>query len=110
MVLAVNIKQTKPCSVYGEASAQTDFAGERCKWDLQMYPEKANTSACADINAGSFHVIVANMLGTAKLVGYERMNFALAYFTTQGFVGDRDRGVEVWNQPIYSFQTRLLGE
>jgi len=78
---------------YAEQSAQNAFVGERCKFDLQANPDKENVTACSDLNAGAFHVIVSNMMGTAQ----------------QGFVGDRDRSIEVWNQPIFQFQSGLTG-
>ena len=48
--------------------APTDFVGERCKYDLQNHPDRENDTACADLNAGAFHVIIANLLGTGKQV------------------------------------------
>jgi hypothetical protein len=45
------------------------------------------------MDAGAYHVIIANQLGLLK----------------QGFVVDRERGYEVWNQPVNSF-TSTLGE
>jgi len=78
---------------YAEETAKTDFTGERCKFDLQEHPDKENVSACSDLNAGAFHVIITNMLGIAKL----------------GFVGDRDSSVEVWNQPFFQFRSGLTG-
>jgi len=46
-----------------------------------------------DINAGSFHVILTNMLGLAK----------------KGMVCDRDRSIQVWNQPVLGYSVELTG-
>lgn len=48
--------------------------------------------SCSDANAGSFHLVVSNMLGRLK----------------KGLVFDVDRDDEVWNQPVFKFETRIL--
>ena len=45
-------------------------------------------SACADTNAGTFHTVVANMIGIQKI----------------GLVEDRTYDYEVWNQPLRAFK------
>lgn len=45
-----------------------------------------------DLNAGSFHIVVSNMLGLRK----------------QGFMADVDRFKEVWNQPIVAYKSRIV--
>lgn len=45
-----------------------------------------------DMNPGALHVIIANQLGIMK----------------EGFIGDMARGNEVWNHPIYKFETDEL--
>ncbi len=50
--------------------------------------------ACSDTNAGSFHIVMANQLGIMK----------------EGFLMDKTRDQEVWNQPIYKFDSRVVGE
>lgn len=49
--------------------------------------------ACADINAGALHVILANQIGLKK----------------QGFVTERDPGNQIWNQPTYGFKFLMMG-
>jgi hypothetical protein len=66
----------------------TRFAGERCNEDDSEEPE------CRDINAGSFHVILANQIALLN----------------QGFVAEVNRTTEVWNQPVFGFTSQLLGE
>lgn len=45
-----------------------------------------------DLNAGAFHIIIANKLGIQK----------------KGFLMDVDRFNEVWNQPVVGFKTKIL--
>jgi hypothetical protein len=45
-----------------------------------------------DLNAGAFHVIIANRLGIAQT----------------GFIADIDRYKEVWNQPIVGFESTVV--
>jgi hypothetical protein len=45
-------------------------------------------NSCDDVNAGAFHVVVANELGARG----------------RGFVADMDPGNEVWNQPVYGYE------
>jgi len=60
----------------------------RCSYDIMADPSKANTSACADINAGTLHVLLTNQLAS-----------------NVGFVIDRDRSIQVWNQPLWAFSS-----
>lgn len=50
--------------------------------------------ACSDTNAGAFHIVMANQLGIMK----------------EGFLMDKTRDGEVWNQPVYKFETKQIGE
>ncbi|RLA64283.1 MAG: hypothetical protein DRQ88_11245, partial [Epsilonproteobacteria bacterium] len=62
-------------------------AGEITKDELN---KKIESSACADTNAGAFHVALTNQIGLKD----------------EGFVVDITRDAEVWNQPVsgYSFE------
>ena len=64
----------------------------RCNTDIETYPGKENSTECIDLNAGSLHVLLANQLGN--------MN--------EGFIIDRDRSIQVWNQPMYSFESKII--
>ena len=57
----------------------------------QNYAE--NDGACEDTNAGAFHVMAANQLGMMH----------------EGFALDKTRDAEVWNQPAYAFDTKVVG-
>jgi len=76
-----------------KGSEKTKFLGSRCSLD------KANgnfnyDSACADTNAGAFHVVLTNYIGIRK----------------ESFVIDRTRDAEVWNQPVEAFSIKVLKE
>jgi hypothetical protein len=82
--------------------------GNRCgvfgKVDGEAFPEDGNVSfpnredalkpECSDVNAGTFHIVLSNMIG---------MN-------SQGFVADVDRFNDVWNQPVVAYSSRVIKE
>jgi len=47
---------------------------------------------CSDVNAGSLHIVLGNELGLRHTA----------------FIVDRDRGREVWNQPVYGYESKVL--
>ncbi|MFZ9520190.1 MAG: hypothetical protein ACO3A4_06905 [Silvanigrellaceae bacterium] len=67
--------------------------GQRCEIDFTTRPELRNTAECRDTNAGSFHLILTNLIGREG----------------QNVIADLTRGSEVWNFPIYGYSTRELG-
>lgn len=71
------------------AKFQTQQVGLRCENIGRVF----NTKACNDINAASLHIILANELGIKK----------------QGFVAEIDPGGQVWNQPVYGFDAKIIG-
>ncbi len=54
----------------------------------------ANRPECSDVNAGAFHIVLTNMIG----------------IYSKGFVADVDRFNDVWNQPVVSYESVILGE
>jgi hypothetical protein len=60
----------------------------------EKYLSMTKNENCKDMDAGAFHLALATMLGIKKT----------------GFVMDMTRGSEVWNQPVYAFQTKILKE
>jgi hypothetical protein len=72
----------------------TRVMGERCNADLIANPEKGRDPACRDVNAGSFHIALTNLLGIAE----------------RGFVAEISRGQEVWNQPVYAFTSKIVDQ
>lgn len=76
------------------AEAPTRFLGERCNENLSRNPGAASSDECRDTNAGAFHVVMANMIGLRR----------------QGFVVDKTRGDQVWNQPVWHYETEVESE
>jgi hypothetical protein len=84
------------------------FVGKRCKVRGKVPGEEDprdgqipvptvedyNSPDCVDVNAGAFHVTLANMIGI-----YSR-----------GFVADIDRLNDVWNQPVYGYSSQVTRE
>jgi hypothetical protein len=68
----------------------TKFLSRRCnKQDPITDPTgRLEATECRDMNAGSWHVLATNMLGLRK----------------QGFVIDATFDLQVWNQPVYSYE------
>ena len=54
--------------------------------------------SCRDMNAGAFHIVLARLLSTAA---------AAENGQARGFAIEVSRADEVWNQPIYAYQTRV---
>ncbi len=78
---------------------EEDFAGLKTELDAgtltqEDYDRRINDAPCIDTNAGSFHMVIANEIG--------RRN--------QGFVVDVTRDQEVWNQPVFAYETKVLEE
>lgn len=53
-----------------------------------------NTDCKQDLNAGAFHIILANRVGLEN----------------KGFIADMDRFRQVWNHPVMSFSSRVKSE
>jgi hypothetical protein len=49
--------------------------------------------ACRDVNAGAFHIVIGNQLGLNR----------------EGFLIDKTRDVEVWNQPVFRYDSDVVG-
>lgn len=72
----------------GEDDRVTAQIGTRCdKGDPKRICRR-------DVNAGAFHILLANRLGREK----------------KGLFADMSRGKQVWQHPIYGFESRFLGE
>jgi hypothetical protein len=71
-----------------QSGIDTRFVGSRCNSDDDV---DADDPECRDINAGSFHVILANQIALLQ----------------QGFVAEVNRTSQVWNQPVYGFTSEV---
>ena len=64
------------------------FVGTYCKGPIGL-----GLPGCADINPGSYHVVLANEIGLKH----------------QAFASDVEIGKETWNQPIYGYEFEVRG-
>ena len=79
---------------YGQiASSRSQLLGGRCHAKLVESPLLAMSPECRDVNAGAFHVIISNQLGLLK----------------EGFAADVTRDYEVWNHPVHTYSSEILG-
>lgn len=75
--------------MYWEENDNTAFLGRRCTGGGIF----SNPALCNDVNAGAFHIVMANELGRLQ----------------RGFLLDIDPGKEVWNQPAIGYHTNVVG-
>ena len=76
------------------SSRSSVMLGERCNVDLDDGSDNSNRPECNDTNPGAFHIVLANQLGILK----------------KSFVADVTRDLQVWNQPIYGFESKIISE
>lgn len=86
----------------GNRSTRTEFMSERCNESFselktqldagditqEEYDSRRNSSACSDVNAGAFHLVLTNELGLKK----------------RSFIIDATRDAEVWNHAVQSYE------
>lgn len=89
-----------------EASSDVYFLGVKCTVDLEDLEKRfkrklisrhqylKSLEECSGVNAGAFHIVLANQIGRMK----------------EGFVIDRDPSIEVWNQPVYSYNSHVVSD
>ena len=81
----------------GRCSAPGKVPGEGSSRDSNVNmpsEEQAESIACRDANAGSFHIVMANMIGIQSI----------------SLVADVDRFNDVWNQPVTGYNSRQVEE
>lgn len=74
-------------------STPVNLIGSRCNNNPGRIPRR-RLDECNDVNAGAFHIVVANKLGEDG----------------SGFIADIDRYSEVWNHVAVSFNSHTLSE
>ena len=101
-----DIKALLTTHLHYNDSSKTKFLGSRCNLDFSELEEKykkglitkeelnynMNRPECTDTNPGAFHVILTNFIG--------RLN--------KSFIIDKTRDLEVWNQPVYGYESKVL--
>jgi hypothetical protein len=74
------------------SNARTKFLGARCNIDLSEDPDAAKRPECRDTNAGAFHIVITNQIGIKN----------------ESFVADVTRDLQVWNQPVHGFTSKVV--
>lgn len=78
---------------YGQiAGPRARYLGSRCNYDFSANPEAKNLPECRDVNAGAFHVALANLVGLRKV----------------GLIADMTTDLQIWNHPIFSFSFKVV--
>lgn len=75
------------------ARTQQLVLGARCDLDLRRNPQASGLPQCRDVNAGAFHVVIANFIGRSQ----------------RAFLADVTRDEQVWNQPVHAYATQVSG-
>lgn len=89
-------------------TATSFFLGGRCNTNFddlkaelrsgeitqEEYEAQVNSSKCRDTNAGAFHMVIANQIALLD----------------EGFIVDVTRDLEVWNQPVHGYESRIISE
>lgn len=75
------------------ARTEVRSLGGRCNADFRTNPNAASVAECRDVNAGAFHLVLTNRIGLQK----------------KGFVADVTRDQQVWNHPVYSYKSSVIG-
>jgi hypothetical protein len=82
--------------VFKKKVVERSFVGDLCRSELlDMSEAEANDiAACADTNPAAFHIVIGNQMGREG----------------RGFLMDFDRGHEIWNQPVFGYDSKIVGE
>ena len=91
-----------------DKSAANFFLGGRCNTSFDdlldqlrsggitqaEYDRQVNSSKCRDTNAGAFHMVLTNQIALLD----------------EGFIADVTRDLEVWNQPVHGYDSKVIKE
>jgi hypothetical protein len=85
--------------VYSDGYSPSQFIGNRCETDDHAIEVDENNRVkaldCRDVNPGAMHLVLAEFLGHPNPA------------KRQGFVIDKSRGSQVWNQGVSAFKFTL---
>jgi hypothetical protein len=70
------------------------YSGYRCNEKKPKFNSVSSKQSCNGLNAGSFHVLLTNLVQSGK----------------NGFIMDVDAAAEVWNHPVYAYQSQIVGK
>lgn len=90
---SLDIKALLSLAIAPQANQDSVLLGTRCNRSGKQMTNLV-TPSCMGVNAGTFHVVLANTIGLKD----------------QAFVTNISRDQEVWNHPIYGYETRILSQ
>lgn len=79
----------KRCKAVGKVPGEGD---RRDRVTAEPSASARNSADCSDVNAGAFHVVMANMIG----------------LNDKGLVVEIDRYNDVWNQPVGKYDAEII--
>jgi hypothetical protein len=105
---ASDVKALLTFFLHYDKTAANFFLGGRCNTNFEElrtelrngditqeeYDRQVNTMKCRDTNAGAFHMVLTNQVGLLN----------------EGFIVDVTRDLEVWNQAVHEYSTRIVKE
>lgn len=91
---STDIKALVSLAISPQANDDSVLLGTRCYREGRKNPTNMNTYECMGVNAGSFHLAMANALGVQK----------------KSFVTNISRDQEIWNHPAYGYDSEVIGE
>ncbi len=103
---ALQLKEPKPVEIMNPDGILIPFGSSDVKGLLAYYVSQhqdlgniqvgaycGHSTFCPELNAGAYHVILANQIGLKH----------------EGFAADVESGHEIWNQPVYGYEFQVLG-
>jgi len=95
MVLnSTDIKALASRAVADQAENDSLLLGTRCYREGRKNPTNMNSGECGGVNPGTFHLIMANSLGLMQ----------------KPFVTNVSRDEQIWNHPVYGYESTVIGE
>ena len=94
VMYSTDIKALLSLAIADQAMNDSLLLGTRCERSGRINRSNIVTTECAGVNPGAFHLVLANSLGL-KL---------------KPFIANISRDEQVWNHPIYGYESEALSE
>jgi hypothetical protein len=91
---STDIKALVSLAVADQAINDSLLLGTKCYRSGRENRTNLNTTECAGVNAGTFHLVMANSLGLQH----------------KPFVTNVSRDIEIWNHPVYGYESEVIAE
>ena len=91
---STDVKALVSLAVANQANTDSILLGTGCDRPGRDNPTNLNVPECGGVNAGAFHLVMANSLGVKHLP----------------FVTNVSRDQQIWNHPVYGYDSQMLAE